>query len=120
MEVPVLPYDFDHAIIQDIVVGPRREATLTISPLVWQNQRGYYIAGVEISFGGIVNFEEVSAFFAMSYHNHTDLAWLRYDKGQQSKPDNLFFELVYERIEAQIIIHCRNMSLTPAELPTGQ
>ena len=119
MELPQLPYDFNGAIIEDIVVGPRREVTLLIVPCVWTGHQGKSLPSMTVRFGGIVNFEEVSAFFALSRHNHTDLAWLRYDKSQQSKPNDLFFELMYERIEARIVVHCRNISIISAEPPVA-
>ncbi len=117
MTLPALPYNFNHASIEGVVVGPRREVTLMVSPLVWKGQQGFHIPAVPVRFGGIVNFEQVSAFFAISSHNHTDLAWIRYDRSQHSKPESLFIELVYERLDAQVVIHCRSVSVTTAEPP---
>ncbi len=117
MELPVLPYDFCHAFIEEVRIGPRHEVTITISPLVWSNHQGHHIAAVPVRFGGIINFEEVSAFFEIPRHSHTDLARLQYDLNQQSKPGSLFFELIYERVDANIVIHCRNFSVTPIDPP---
>jgi hypothetical protein len=64
MDLPQFKYDFSHARINDVTVGPRREATLFIAPLVWEGPNGRYGEVVRVRFGGIRNFEEVSTFFA--------------------------------------------------------
>lgn len=34
-ELPELPHDFNHAIFESVVFGPRRELTLKLNPPVW-------------------------------------------------------------------------------------
>jgi hypothetical protein len=61
---------------------------------------------IKVRFGGIVNFDAVKVFFAASPHLWSELAWLRYDEGTNSKPGHLFFDLTFERIDAQLTYHC--------------
>ena len=61
---PPLVHDFDHAIIERAVVGPRREVTLVVLPLVWEGQNGTRACSMDVRFGGIKNLAEVSAFLA--------------------------------------------------------
>jgi hypothetical protein len=108
MDLPALPYDFNHAFIDGVAIGPRHEITLTILLIAWEGSITTH--SVRVRFGGIVNFEEAMTFFATPAHNHTDIARLRYDVNHTSKPNSLFFELIYERIDARIMLHCRNIS----------
>lgn len=111
VELPSLVHDFSHASINGVTVGPRREVTLTISPLVWMGHNGRYATAVPVRFGGIENFAEVSAFFAGSPHERSELACLRYDERRRSKPGCLFFELVFERIDARLVIQCSSLQV---------
>ncbi len=97
-ELPELPHDFNHAIFENVILGPRRELTLKLNPLVWIGHRGYHAPAVTVRFGGIVNFAEVG--------------WLRYDTKQTSQPDDLYLRLEFERVEAHIVIHCHSLTVT--------
>ena len=109
-EVPSLVHDFSHAHIGRVSVGPRREVTLSVSPLVWEGRTGQLADPVQLRFGGIANFVEVSAFFASSPQERSELSWLRYAEGRRSKPGCLFFELVFERIDARLVIQCSSLA----------
>jgi hypothetical protein len=113
--LPSLIHDFSHAHIRSVSVGPRREVTLAVSPLVWEGHNGRLTDPVPVRFGGVENFAEVSAFFAAGPHERSELAWLRYAVGRRSKPGCLFFELVFERIDARLVIRCSSLQVGPSE-----
>ena len=50
-------------LLESVVFGPRREMTLSIKPLMWAGNRGYYGLTITVRFGGIVNFDEVQETF---------------------------------------------------------
>jgi hypothetical protein len=115
MELPSLVHDFSNAHIDAVVIGPRRELTLSMAPLVWDGPNGRCGEPVRVRFGGIENLAEVSAFFAAAPHERSELAWLRYAEGGRSKPGCLFFELVFERIDARLVIQCSSLQLGSPE-----
>jgi hypothetical protein len=115
MELPSLGHDFSHARIDAVVVGPRREVTLSIAPLVWDGPNGRHGEPVRVRFGGIENVAQVSAFFAAAPHERSELAWLRCAEGRRSKPGCLFFELVFERIDARLVIQCSSLQMSSPE-----
>ena len=114
VELPSLVHDFSHARIDSVSVGPRRSVTMAIAPLVWDGHNGRYGEAVSVRFGGIENFAEVSAFFAAS-PEQSELAWLRYTECPKSKPGCLFFELVFERIDARLVIQCSSLQLSDSD-----
>ncbi len=114
-ELPELPHDFNHAIFESVVLGPRCELTLKLNPLVWIGHRGYYRPAVAVRFGSIVNFGEVEALFARNYQEQSELGWLRYDAEQPSKPGDLYLRLEFERLEAHNVIHCHSLTVTEPE-----
>ena len=103
--------DFAHAFVDDVMLGPRRELTLIVRPLIWTGSKGSYGEPVRVRFGGIFDFEEVQTFFADAPHKGSELAWLRYAETTASKPGHLFFDLVFERIEARIGIACGSLTI---------
>jgi hypothetical protein len=109
--LPSLIHDFSHAEIRGVSVGPRREITLTISPLVWEGCNARLDEPVQVRFGGIQNFSEVAAFFTDGPHERSELAWLRYADNRLSKPGRLFFELAFERIDARLVVECSSMQV---------
>jgi hypothetical protein len=38
MDFPSLPYDFNDALITNVTFGPRREFTLILSVLIWEDR----------------------------------------------------------------------------------
>ncbi len=118
METPKLP-DLHHANLQEVIVGPRREVTLKVQRLVWENGSGRYAPAVAVRFGGIYNFDEVKAFFAAPHYRRSELDGISYDTRRHSKPEHLYLELTYERVAAQIIIECDNISVTQPEWPVA-
>jgi hypothetical protein len=119
MELPSLVYDFSHARIDAVAIGPRREATLTLAVLAWDGPNGRMVEGVRVRFGGIENFAEVSAFFASEPQEQSELAWLRYTAQRRSKPGGLFFELVFERIDAQLVVQCSSLQVSGPTSESG-
>ena len=109
MELPNLKYEYSHSFISSVSIGPRREATLSIQILV-------AIVGHQPSldkslrFGGIVNFDEVKAFFTQ--HQTLELAYLRYSIAHSSKPGNLFVELHSERTDDKLVIKCSSIQVS--------
>ena len=112
MELPSLIHDFDHARIESVALGPRREITLAMSVPVWDGPNGRLIEGIRVRFGGIENFAEVPAFFASAPHEQSELAWLRYAAEKKSKPGCLFFDLVFERIDARLLVQCSSLQVS--------
>jgi hypothetical protein len=110
MNLPDLKHDFHHALIDSVQVGPRREVTMTIQALLWEGQSGHLSPNIYLRCGGIVNFDEVKAFFNM--RPSLEVAWLDYAKSEKSKPGNLYFELQAERTDDKLIIQCSSLSVT--------
>lgn len=111
MPIPDLETDFSHAAVNDVLLGPRRELTLVLRPLTWTGDKGSYGAPVRVRFGGIVNFDAVQTFFADAPQERSDLAYLRFDETTPSKPGHLFFDLAFERVDAQIGIACGSLTI---------
>jgi len=108
LNLPSLP-DFSHAILESVSIGPRRAVMLTLSPLVWVGSQGHHGPPITVRLGGIVGFDEVVAFFA-EQRLPADIAGLDYAAGHVFKPNTLFLEIVFERVEARIIIQCHSVS----------
>lgn len=90
-------------------IGPRRELNLSLELWVG-NRNGGEGKFVSVRFGGIINFDEVQAFFADSDNSanaHEGLQWLRDDEAKESKPDDLFIRMQFDRTEAEVLIHCK-------------
>ena len=111
MRLPSLAHDFNHARVEQVVLGPRREITLSVSPLRWTGQRGEYAEAVTVRFGGIRNFAKVSAFLTAVPHAQSELAWLGYAEEQPSKPGRLFFDLIFERTDARLRVQCSSLQV---------
>ncbi len=113
VELPSLGHDFNHAPIEQVAVGPRREVTLTLAviPETRPGNRPPPVKFVRVRFGGIENFAAVAAFFADDLHEKSELAWLWYAAGRRSKPGCLFFELVFERIDARMVVQCSSLQV---------
>ena len=110
MQLPDLKHDFHHALIDSVQIGPRREVTLTIQALLLEGPSGHRGPNIYLRCGGIVNFDEVKAFF--NTNPSLEVAWLDYAKSQKSKPGNLFVELQAERTDDKLIIQCSSLSVT--------
>jgi hypothetical protein len=115
MNLPPLIYDFSHAMIDGVHLGPRRELTLDLAPLMWEGPHGRPLEGVHIRFGAIENFDEVTEAFATAPHERSELAWLRYADG--ARPGRLLVELMFERIDLRLVIRCRNLQVSGPPLP---
>lgn len=113
MGLPDLKHDFHHALIDSVRVGPRREVTMTIQALLWEGSRGYRSPNIYLRCGGIVNLEEVKAFFSKC--PSLEVAWLNYTESQKSKPGNLFIELQSERTDDKLIIQCGSINVADSE-----
>ena len=113
MKLPDLKHDFHHALIDSVKIGPRREVTMTIQALLWEGSRGYRSPNIYLRCGGIVNLDEVAAFF--SKYPSLEVAWLNYAESQKSKPDSLFIELQSERTDDKLIIQCSSINVADSE-----
>lgn len=117
--LPELPTDFNHARFEGVALGPRRELTLKLSPLVWVGSQGHHAPAMIVRFGGIVNFEEVKAFFSAGHHERSELGWLGHNKQQISKPGDLYLHLEMERVDARTVIHCHSLTFAEPEPHTA-
>ena len=113
MKIPGLKYDFHHAHIDSVQVGPRREVTMTIQALLWEGQSGHRSPNIYLRCGGIVNFDEVKVFFNM--FPTLEVAWLDYAEAQKSKPGNLLVQLQAERTDDKLIIQCSSLSVADCQ-----
>lgn len=86
--MPPLP-DFSHAVLENVTVGPCRAVTLTLTPLLWVGTAGL-----------------------RDQHIPAELAKLRYAAGHTSRPGDLFIELIFERVEAQLMLQCHSIIMT--------
>lgn len=112
MELPDLKHNYNDASIEDVKFGPRRELTLKVYTVVWNGNKGQYQNEVTIRFGGILNLAAVKEFFDLSPHLNSELASISFDKNQKSKPNHMYINLTFERIDAQIVIECSNLLIT--------
>src|SRR5262245_44964646 len=87
--------DFSGAVIDEAIVGPRHEVTLTVElwPLVDGRRANSFRRGdgpeIRIRLGGISNFEQVERFFSRWEDNPNSaqsLHYLRYAVGKPSRP----------------------------------
>ena len=114
VKLPDLKHNFHHALVESVQFGPRREVTMTIQALLWEGPSGHRSPNIYLRCGGIVNFDEVEAFFRM--RPSLEVAWLDYSKSQTSKPGNLFIELQAERTDAKLIIQCSSLSVIAGKI----
>jgi hypothetical protein len=112
VQLPSLIHDFGHARIESVMLGPRRELNLIVTPLVWKGHTGQYSQGVGVRFGGVANLDEVRAFFSDAPQERSELAKVGYAADRRSKPGRLFFELVFERIDGRLIVECSNIQVS--------
>ena len=110
MTLPPLVDNLSDALIDQVSVGPRREITLSFIT-VGSNGRFDYNCPVRVRFGGIKNLVEASGFFAEKPYGHSEVAWLRYAEQPRSKPGDLFLELVFERVDCSLVLHCSSLQL---------
>ena len=110
IEMPPLP-DFSHAVLENVTVGPRRAVTLTLTPLLWVGTAGLRDQTVTVRLGGVANLEVAATFFAVQ-HVPAELAKLRYAAWHTSRPGDLFIELIFERVEAQLMLQCHSITMT--------
>jgi hypothetical protein len=122
MDVPSLEQDFYNAYILEANLGPRREVTLQME--LWPKVNGERIpwtAGqgqgplLEVRFGGIENFVEVSAFFESfsdSPNAHCGLHYLAYDETENPKPGRLVLEMEFDSTGDRLKIQCQKLTLT--------
>ena len=99
-------------LLESVVFGPRREMTLSIKPLMWAGNKGYYGLAIIVRFGGIVNFDEVQETFEPRYCKESELNRIEYDQKQFSKPGDLHLLLSFERIDVVVAIYCQSITVT--------
>lgn len=105
-------------------IGPRRE--LTIGLELWPTRSGVRMTTwhpgtgprISVRFGGISNFDELSAFFAplLDDREHIDgLHYLRYAKNFAGRPDRFCVGMGFDRSGARIEIHCRTVTVSSSD-----
>lgn len=126
-KLPDLQYNFYDAWIYDVTLGPRREITVHLE--LWpEGNNGHVVFQqssrfkVDVRFGGIVNLDEINAFFTswVSSQNYRNgLHYLAYDPLQLSKPDSLFLKFQFDRSGTELTIHCKNVTVTRCKQPNA-
>ncbi len=109
MRLPDLKHNFSHSFLEGVAIGPRHEITLSIRLLEWSGHKGKLSDPKLIRFGGIINFEEVSAFF--KEHETMELSKLAFSSSHASKPGGIYIQIHAERTEDKILIHCSNIQM---------
>lgn len=111
MELPSLQHDFLHSVIVESSIGPRRELSLHIALSKVNSQITPQSDEVGLRFGGIENFDEVSAFFRETPREDLELASLDYAEHPHSKPGALHLVLQLERVDVRLQIDCSSVRL---------
>jgi hypothetical protein len=109
--LPNFPNEFRNALITDVTLGPRREVTFQVEPLVWVGPNGEYGAPIQVRCGAITNWDIVQSFFTSERRLPWEIAWLRYAKEPLSKPDAIFIEIQSEREDSHLMIECRHVTV---------
>jgi hypothetical protein len=73
-------------------------------------QRGHYLDGIRLRFGGVENLAEVVEFFTNKPLEKSELGWLKYDQAYRSKIGDLHFKLSFEREDAVLQWHCSSLT----------
>lgn len=115
--IPDLQHNFHDANLRRVSLGPRREVTLICELDLCFNSNAAPV--VAVRFGGIENYDEVSAFLtpAESTAGHDSVARvdrLDYDEMESSTSRNLRFRLDLDGT-GTLKIHCQNVTVTDIE-----
>ena len=110
MNLPELP-NFNDATIEQVTLGLRRELTLTTKLLPRVNG-AMRSPAIVLRFGGIVNIDEVRAFFTVPHYERSEIGSIHYSPQPPSKPGHLYIEFLYERIDDCTTIECGSLSVT--------
>lgn len=116
--IPDLQHNFHDASLRQVSLGPRREVTLVCKLDLCFNSNASPVMAVR--FGGIANYDEVSAFFhpvASTEAGHDYIARvdrLDYDEMDGLTSGELRFRLELDGIGV-VKIHCRNVTVTNVE-----
>lgn len=112
MSHPKLEYRFHDSCLRDILIGPRREVTLTIDlyPIDYPEK-----PTVRVRFGGIFDFEKVEAFFSNLYEAEQNgyldrIDALDYVPEKRSRDGDLHLFVRFDRA-GSLRIHCRHLSI---------
>jgi hypothetical protein len=103
MELPDLSLDFYGATIEEAIIGPRRELTLTF----WSMAGNPY---ARVRFGGIANFDEFRPIFETPPAD--SLHFLRYAREERSKPGKLVIELEFDGRDERCLIRCSKVEVS--------
>ncbi len=86
---------------------------MIIQALLWEGHRGYRSPNIYFRCGGIINVDDVIAFFSKC--SSLEVAWLGYTESQKSKPGNFFIELQSERTDDKLIVQCSSINVADSE-----
>jgi hypothetical protein len=119
MELPNL-----RGYIWGVVVNSTSEEPCSITLFIKLYQRGpnnHNIGPVaSVKFINIKNYEDVKSFFsslAASRHAHESIAYLGFDESKQSRSDNLFIKVLFDRTSDTITIQCQSVDESDVAYP---
>ena len=105
--------NFQDAAIEEVIVGPRREVTLRLRPMLWEGARGKHGPALVVRFGGIREFERVADRFRQIPSLQSELGFLGPDQSSSPRsPARLAFRFEAERREFAFGFSCKSVSIT--------
>ena len=109
-------HNFNHAFLNEVLVGPRREVTLIVSPLVWHGSQGKYEAAIAIRFGGVQDFRDVAIQFQKLSSLESEIGFLGPDPDSMGgKVGVHHFKFVSERRDFEFTFRCSNVRIENAK-----
>ena len=109
-------HDFRDALVDDVLVGPRREVTLILRPLTWSGGQRDYGAPVAVRFGGIEDFDRVALQFQKLPSLESEIGSLGPDPGWKDRKAGLYrFKFESERRSFEFTFRCRSVAIEDAQ-----
>ncbi len=105
--------NFADATVEEVRVGPRREVTLIVSPLVWRGSQSEEGPPVAVRFGGIEEFPRVAEQFRRLPALESDIGYLGADRGG-GKPGRYRLRFEAERRDYAFTFRCSSVTVTRA------
>ena len=125
--IPALKHVYPWSTVHSFEVGPRREITLYMK--LWRkdilnrhdhnwNKNREPATIVPVRFGGVENLEEVQAFFErvkvetikLSPNAIEPIEVFDYDREHESKVNEIYFRIYFDRSGDEIIIRCQSVT----------
>lgn len=104
--------NFNDALVEEVCVGPRREVTVIVRPLVWHGSQGDYGPPVTIRFGGIQDFRDVAARFQTLPSLDSEIGFLGPDPDSAGGKRGVHhFKFASERRDFELRFRCSNVTI---------